>query len=69
MEETINYLKAKNIPFEIEKGKISVGGDLVINSDCKLQALKSVGGDLYIYRNCKLQAQALKSVGGYLKTY
>ena len=43
-------------------GKIS--GNLYINSDAELKALKSVGGSLSIHSNAELKAEALKSVGG-----
>ena len=47
----------------IYKGVTSVGGNLYIDADAKLDALTSVGGNLYIYADAKLDA--LTSVGGY----
>ena len=44
----------------------SVGGNLSINSNAKLDNLTSVGGYLSIGSNAKLEANNLTSVGGYL---
>ena len=49
------------------KDLAEVTGHLSINSDAKLEALKSVGGSLYINSDAKLEA--LKSVGGSLYIY
>ncbi|MFA5340268.1 MAG: hypothetical protein WC332_00685 [Clostridia bacterium] len=46
-----------------------ITGDLSINSNTSLPALKSVGGYLSIYSNASLKADSLKSVGGYLSIY
>ena len=54
----------ENTDFYTYKGLTSVGGDLRIHADVKLDALTSVGGDLRIYADAELNA--LTSVGGYL---
>jgi hypothetical protein len=44
----------------------TVGGDLSIYAQAKLDALTTVGGYLYIYAQAELDAPALTTVGGYL---
>jgi len=47
----------------------TVGGNLFIYSNAKLDNLTTVGGGLYIYPNVKLEADNLTTVGGYLYIY
>jgi hypothetical protein len=61
-----NLIIGENFKGDLSKLQ-SVGGDLNINANAKLDALQSVGGDLYINANAKLDA--LQSVGGYLNIY